>query len=84
MSPNITQKCSKLHVSSLETSGKHSFPLMLLRGKCINQKKLNVKTLPTPYTKRTHQKAHFKMCHLGMLAEQTHSLKLIIFCLFLY
>ena len=33
------------------------------------------KTLPRPYTIRTHQKVHSYMCHFGMAAEQTHSVK---------
>ena len=72
MSPTIMQKCSTLHVLSLETSVKYPLPfLLLLRGKCINQKTLIVKTLPKPYTKRKYQRVHSKMCHLGMPAEQT-------------
>ena len=51
------------------------FDYLLLRGKCINQKKVNVKTLPRPYTKRTHQMVHSKKCHLGMPAGQTRSVK---------
>ena len=49
---------------------------LVLRSKCINQKKLNVKTLSRPYTKRTHQRRHSKMCHLGMVDEQTQGVKL--------
>ena len=38
---------------------KRPFPFWLLsRGKCINQKKLNVKTMSRPCTKRTHQSFH--------------------------
>ena len=56
-----------------ETSGKHPFLFWLLfRGKFINQKKLNVKTLSRPYTKTTHQRDHSKMWHLGIPAWQTH------------
>ena len=49
---------------------------LVCRGKCINRKKLNVKTLSRPYSKRTHQRVHSKMCHLGMAAGQTHGVKL--------
>ena len=81
MFPKIIQKRSKLNVFSLETSVKHPLPFWLLpRGKCIDQKKLNVKTLPRPDAKRKHQRVHSKMCHLGMLAEQTHGVKRSIFC----
>ena len=81
MSPKIMQKRSKLYVFALETSGKRPFPFwLLLRGKCINQKNINVKTLSRPNTKRTHQRAHSKLCHLDMPWTQTHSVKLSIFC----
>ena len=39
-------------------------------------KNINVKTLPRPYTIKTHQRVHSKMFHLGMPAEQTNSVKL--------
>ena len=85
MSPKIMQKRIKLYVFALETSGKRSFPFsLLLSGKCINQKNLNVKTLSRPNTKRTHQRAHSKLCHLDMPWTQTHSVKLSIFCQLLY
>ena len=79
--PKIIQMLIELYVSSLETSGKHPFLFWLvLRGKCINHKKLNVKTLSRSYTKRTHQRAHSKMFHLDMPAEQTHSVEFSILC----
>ena len=81
MSPKIMQKGSKLNVFALETSRKHLFPFSLLpTGKCINQKNLNVKTLSRPNTKKTHQRAHSKLCHLDMPWTQTHSIKLGIIC----
>ena len=50
----IKQKHSKLE--TMELSGKHPFPLLLLfRGKCINWKKLNVRTLPFSGTNWAHQ-----------------------------
>ena len=65
-------KAEQAECLSLEISGKHPFPFWLQpRGKCINQKKLNVKTLSRPYTKRTHQSFHLWVCHLGMLWTQT-------------
>ena len=77
MSPKFMQKCSKLYGFSLKTSAKQRFLFsLLLKRKCIYQGKLNVKTLSRPCTKRTHQRRHSKMCHLGMAAEQTHSVKL--------
>ena len=85
MSPKIMQKGSKLYVFALETSRKHLFPFsLLLTRKCINQKNLNVKTLSRPNTKKTHQRAHSKLCHLDMPWTQTHSVKLSIFCQLLY
>ena len=85
MSPKIMQKRSKLYVFALETSRKHTFLFsLLLTGKCINQKNLNVKTLSRPNTKKTHQRAHSKLCHLDMPWTQTHSVKLSIFCQLLY
>ena len=56
MSPKIIQKRSKQIIFSLETLGKHPFPFwLLLRGKCINRKKLNVRTLPFSCTNWAHQ-----------------------------
>ena len=85
MSPKIMQKGSKLYVFALETSRKHLFPFSLLpTGKCINQKNLNVKTLSRPNTKKTHQRARSKLCHLDMPWTQTQSVRLSIFCQLLY
>jgi len=53
---------------------KTPFSLLIVTQREMQQsKKLNVKTLSRPYIKRAHQRAHSKMCHLDMLAEQTHS-----------
>merc|ERR1712242_282162 len=49
---------------------------LVLRDKRINRKKLHVRTLSRPYTKRTHQRAHSKMCHLDMAAGQRRGVKL--------
>ena len=63
MSPKIMQMHITLYVSSLETSGKHLFLFwMLLRGKYINHKKLNVKTWFRPYTR--HTKGHTPKCFI--------------------
>ena len=40
------------------------------------EKKLNVKTLSGPYTKRKHPRVHSKMCHLAMADGQSHGVKL--------
>ena len=44
-------------------------------GNWINQKKVNVKTFPRPYSKRTHQILHSNMCHMSVPAGQTRSVK---------
>ena len=49
---------------------------LVLRGKRINRKKLNVKTLSRPRTKRTYQSSNSNMCHLDMAAGQRHGVKL--------
>ena len=69
------QKCSKLYGFSLKMSAKHRFLFYCYsKGrKCINQKKLNVKTLSLPYIKRTHQSYQLCLGHLGMLRTQTDS-----------
>ena len=73
MSPTFMQKCSKLCFSlKISALSKTPFPfLLLLKRKCINQKKLNVKTLSRPYMKRTHQSYQLWLGHLGMLRTQT-------------
>ena len=38
-------------------------------------KKVNIATLPWPYTKRTHQLVHSEICHMGVPAGQTRSVK---------
>ena len=43
-------------------------------------KKLNVKSLSSPYTKSTYQSCTSKMYRLGMLARQTQSAELSIVC----
>ena len=50
--------------------------LLLLKRKCINQKKLNVKTLSRPYIKRTHQSYQLLPGHLGILRTQTEGVRL--------
>ena len=49
---------------------------LVLRGKRINRKKLNVKTLSRPRIKRTYQSSNSNMCHLDMAAGQRHGVKL--------
>ena len=49
---------------------------LVLRGKRINRKKLNVKTLSRQRTKRTYQSSNSNMCHLDMAAGQRHGVKL--------
>ena len=52
------------------------FSILIATQREMHQsKKVNVKTLPRPYTKRTHQMVHSKMCHMGMPAGQTCSVK---------
>ena len=77
MSPKFMQKCSKLYGFSLKTSAKQRFLFsLLLKRKCINQEKLNVKTLSRPYIKRTHQSYQLLLGHLGMLWTQTEGVRL--------
>ena len=77
MSPKFMQKCSKLYGFSLKTSAKQRFLFsLLLKRKCINQEKLNVKTLLRPYIKRTHQSYQLLLGHLGMLWTQTEGVRL--------
>ena len=77
MSPKFMQKCSKMYGFSLKTSAKQRFLFsLLLKRKCINQEKLNVKTLLRPYIKRTHQSYQLLLCHLGMLWTQTEGVRL--------
>ena len=49
---------------------------LVLRSKRINRKKLNVKTLSRPRTKRTYQSSNSKMCCLGMAAGQRQGVKI--------
>ena len=75
MSPKIVQKHSK----TLFTGNIRKIPFSILiatQSKMHQSKKVNVKTLPRPYTIRKHRMVHSKMCHLGMQAGQTHSVKL--------
>ena len=77
MSPKFMQKCSKLYGFSLKTSAKQCFLFsLLLKRKCKNQEKLNVKTLSRPYIKRTHQSYQLLLGHLGMLWTQTEGVRL--------
>ena len=57
---------------------KHSNTPFLIAnlGEMHLQKKVSDKTMPRPYTKRTHQRVNTKMCHLDMPAGQTRSVKL--------
>ena len=67
----------KLHVPDCVKSSSIPFHFgLVLRSKCIYRKKLNVKTLSGPYTKRKHPTVHSKMCHLAMADEQSHGVKL--------
>ena len=67
----------KLHVPDCVKSSSIPFHFgLVLRSKCIYRKKLNVKTLSGPYTKRKHPRVHSKMCHLAMADEQSHGVKL--------
>ena len=67
----------KLHVPDYVKSSSIPFHFgLVLRSKCIYRKKLNVKTLSGPYTKRKHPRVHSKMCHLAMADEQSHGVKL--------
>ena len=83
MQPKITQKHSKLCVFSQETSETPFFSLIAAQRELHLSKKGQRKNLAqaiyykdTP--KGTHQRAHSKMFHLGMLAGQTHSVKFSI------
>ena len=79
MSPKIALKRSKSCVFLLEKSGNYPFLFwLLLRGKCINEKKVNVKTLPRPYTKRNHQMVHSKMCHMVYQPDK-HAVSNLVF-----
>ena len=63
-----------LFTENIRTTPFIQFDCLLLREKCIN-KKVNVKTLPRPYTKRTQQMVYSKMCRMGVPAGQTRSVK---------
>ena len=71
MSLNIMQIHIKLYVRKTPF-----LVLIATKRKMTQSKKLNVKTSSRPYTKRTDHRAHSKMCHLDMLAQQTHIVEL--------
>ena len=52
------------------------FILIATQMEMHQSKKGQHKTFARPYTITTHQRVHSKMCHLGMTAKQTHSVKL--------
>ena len=76
MLPQITQKHSKLYVFSLETLKNTLFDFDCFSGGNESSKNVSVKTMPKPYTNRTDQRVYSKMCHLGIPAVQTRSVKL--------
>ena len=65
-----------------KTSGNHPFPFwLLLRGKCINKKKLNVKTLSMSNTNRTNQKfppLNLPSGHYGGTITRCHTLYFLL------
>ena len=74
------QKCIKLCLFTGNIR-KTPFSILIATQREMHQsKKLNIYTLFSPFTERTHQREHFKMCHLDMAAGLTYSVELSIFC----
>ena len=58
---NSAKKLKKVFLFTLEKQlNRPSCFELVCRGKCINQKKLNVKTSSMPYTKRTNQSCYLQ------------------------